>query len=230
MDPTEGGATQRQRPVRPDGPERGQVSRSVNAGYLQQRLDLRREVEGVADEAIEQRADTHAVAAEHQSLAAPVVEREGILAVESGKTLWPPLFIEVHQHFAIRAGAEAMAAGDQALAQLDMIEDLTVGDDPDSLVLVRERLASALHIYDREASVPEMRFRPVIHAGALWATVMQGVKHGQECRRVSRAVEPTCYATHPRDPLWSTARSQLYQEAPRCPASEHAIAYGASRT
>src|SRR5581483_8233723 len=137
-----------------------------NFGHLEQRLDLGGEVERVADEGIVERADAKTVAAKHEALVVAIPEREGILAVEAREAFGAVLFVKVDEHLAVGASAEAMSLGDQFLAQLDVVEDLAVGDDPDRFVLVRQRLKTTSHVNDRETCVAEMYPLSFVEASA----------------------------------------------------------------
>jgi hypothetical protein len=57
-----------------------------------------------------------------------------------------------------------MAERDELVAQLDVIEDLTVEDDPEIVRLVGEGLLAGGQIDDREAGVGEPRVRVTVEA------------------------------------------------------------------
>src|SRR5574341_562257 len=49
-------------------------------------------------------------------------------------------------------GIELVAAGDQVFAQIVMVVDFAIEDDPDRTVLVRDRLVAAGDVNDRKAA------------------------------------------------------------------------------
>ena len=61
------------------------------------------------------------------------------------------LLVEVRQHFGVRHGPQPMAAFDQLLSELEVVEDLAVEEALDASVLVRERLIPGREIDDRGA-------------------------------------------------------------------------------
>src|SRR3712207_7372061 len=49
-------------------------------------------------------------------------------SIDAGRA---PILVEVDDHLRVGAGTEAVPAGEQLLAQLDVVEDLAVADHPD---------------------------------------------------------------------------------------------------
>ena len=79
----------------------------------------------------------------------PVEHSERELAVEPLDHPLPPVFVAVDEHLGVRPRRENVPGGEQLLAQLEVVEDLAVLDDPDGGVLVVDRLVAALHVDDR---------------------------------------------------------------------------------
>ena len=74
-------------------------------------------------------------------------------------------------------GREAMALAQQLGAQLPIVVDLAVADDPLAAVLVGDRLMAAVEIDDRQATLAEDRARADMDAlivGAAMADRIQG--------------------------------------------------------
>jgi hypothetical protein len=67
------------------------------------------------------------------------------------------LFIQVHQHFGVGPATKLMTATAQAVAQLLVVVDLAVEDDPDGLILVRHRLsAGARQVEERKPAMNQL--------------------------------------------------------------------------
>ncbi len=87
--------TWRQCPEHPYGSQVQRIGLWCYFGYLKEGLHLGGEVEPVADEGIEEWADPHAVATEHEAVLPAVIEDEGILPVEELERLRPTILIEM---------------------------------------------------------------------------------------------------------------------------------------
>ena len=109
--------------------------------------------------------------------AAQVGDREGEHAVELLDAGVAVLFVGVDDGFGVGLGAEAMAAGLELAAELAMVVDLAVEDDPDRAVFVGHRLLAAGPVDDRQAPVTEARPRGVKVAAAIGSAMVQPVGH-----------------------------------------------------
>ena len=88
-------------------------------------------------ERVVERPHAHAVARQHQALAARVPDREGEVAVEVSTQSGPLLLVEVEDDLGVGVGLESDGrAAISSRAQLDVVEDLAVEGDPDGAVLV----------------------------------------------------------------------------------------------
>ena len=97
-----------------------------------------------------------------------------------------------------RVGAEAVAARDQLAAQLDVVVDLAVEDDPDALVFVGERLAPAGEIDDAESGGDRGRPGAQVIAVIVGAAVRDQLGHAEDLRAIDRGclVHATGNAAH----------------------------------
>ena len=69
----------------------------------------------------------------------------------------PELLVHVHKNFGVGLGVEAMPPRFKIRTQLGVVEDLPVEHDPDSFVLVVDRLVPAAQIDDAQPGVGETR-------------------------------------------------------------------------
>ena len=154
-----------------------------------ERLQLAREEQAAAVLAYVERPDAVGIAREHEMPGSRIPERDRPLPVEALEGGGAPLLPRVDDDFGVAAGAEAVAERFELGAQLDVVEDLAVEDDPERLVLVGERLLPAGQIDDRQ---PGMRQAgPVVAIGAelVRAAVPERARHvGQ--RLPGRAGKP----------------------------------------
>src|SRR5690606_1103943 len=102
-----------------------------------------------------ERQDSRTVTHQQQALAISVPERERELAVQLLDEAIAELLVQMDDDLGIGARIEAVPLGFERAAQLDVIEDFAVVDDPDRLVLVVDRLRAAFEIDDAEPGVAE---------------------------------------------------------------------------
>ena len=107
---------------------------------LQQRLDFGGEYKRGTVPEVVKRLDAETVAGAEQSLRTLIPYREGKHTAELIETGRPIFFVSVHHHFGIGAGAVAVASLFERGAQIGMVEDFAVVDDPDVAGLVGERV------------------------------------------------------------------------------------------
>src|SRR5262245_11747595 len=88
--------------------------------------------------------------------------------------------------FGIGAGAKAMAEAFELLAQLAVVVDLAVQDDPALAVLVRQGLMAGLEIDDREPAEPESEGAVQVDAVVVGAAMADARRHRFEPRTVGR--------------------------------------------
>src|SRR5215468_7801386 len=103
-----------------------------------------------------------------------------------------------------------MAAREQQAAQLAVVVDLPVEDDPDRAVFVRDRLASSGQINDREAAHAHRDARLDVMTFTVRPAVLDHATHPRDqiarARRVPHQFRPT-YSDNATHNIWrSTAR------------------------
>jgi hypothetical protein len=104
---------------------------------------------------VEQRTNAETVAAENQTPARGVVERERELAVDAVDEINPVFLVQVWEHFGIAARRKTVALPRQARAEISVVEDFAIADADDGPLLVEEWLASRSLIDDRKAPKAE---------------------------------------------------------------------------
>ena len=179
-------------------------------GVLEQCLDLAAEEQPAAPgrACVVERLDAEVVAVQHELAAAPVLigaaqigHGEGPHAIEARGAGGAPLLVGVDDDLGVTVRAEDVAGGLELGAQLAVVVDLAVVDEPDGLVLVGDRLVSALAVDDAQAAVAEADGRRLEGAGVIGAAVHDGGGHTPEKLPVGRAGEAED-AAHKRKLSW----------------------------
>ena len=140
-------------------------------------LDLACEPQPAGVFAKVQGSDAESVAREGQDLVAGVPDRQRKLAVEAGETVVAPLFVGMNDDLRVASGAKAMTAGTEVGAKLEVVEDLTVEDDPDAVVLVGHGLLTGAQIDDRQPGVPKCRDPVPVQAELVRPSMLDGPDH-----------------------------------------------------
>jgi hypothetical protein len=110
--------------------ERRFVERRGNGGMLEQRLDFRSEGEQAPVPVIIERLDAQAIARAEQSAPAAVPDGEGEHASELVEAAGAALLVGVQDGLGVGARAVAMARPFERRAQIGMVVDFAVIDDP----------------------------------------------------------------------------------------------------
>ncbi len=108
-----------------------------------------------------------------------------------------------------------MPAPDQVVTQLNMVEDLAIGNDPNGFIFVCKWLAPAVHIHDGEPRVSQVDSRAAIRAYAFGAAMVQHIEHRSQCLRVSSPVEPASNPAHSPTSLPLIPTSPQHISSPR---------------
>ena len=133
------------------------VGLGADQAALEDRLDLRSEQQPVAGRRPVERLDAEAIAHEQQPAARRVPDREREHAAQVLDAAVAPLFVGVDDGLGVRPGAIAMAGASRLAADLGVVVDLAVEDDPDRAVFVRR--AAAARRRDRRCSAADGRGR-----------------------------------------------------------------------
>src|SRR5262249_59766963 len=115
----------------------------------EQALELRAPQQPPAQLGDVERLDAGAIAREYETPAARVPEGEREHPVETLDGAHPLLFVEMRDHFHVRARAEMMATCGELRRQPRGVVYLPVADHLDGPVLVAQRLVSAGYVDDR---------------------------------------------------------------------------------
>jgi hypothetical protein len=158
-------------PLVEEPPHGALVQPALQPRVQEQRLDLARERQLVAEVEVVQRLDAQLVAREEQALARVVPHRDRKNAIQALDERVAPRLVRVHQHFGVAARAEAVALLLQFRAEVEVVVDLAVERDPAGLVLVRDGLVAPSHVHDGQAAVAERgeveRFDPLVIGAAV---------------------------------------------------------------
>src|ERR1039458_1974584 len=80
-------------------------------------------------------------------------------------------------HLSVGLGFENMPLAQEESAQLTKVVDFSVENDPDSAILIRERLVATAKIDDREPHVTESHLRRQVHPLIIRASMAYGIHH-----------------------------------------------------
>src|ERR671913_314111 len=95
---------------------------------------------------------TDAIAGEKQFLRSFVPDREGKHAAQVFRTVNAILIVSVNDRFRIAVGVKGVTKLFQLLAQLEIVVDLAVEDDPGAAIVIVDRLLPALPIDNCETA------------------------------------------------------------------------------
>ena len=143
-----------------------------------QRLALRREAQLLAQARVEERLDAEAVAGQQQRARAAVPGGEGEHPPQPREHLRAVAAEELEQHLGVAGSAQLEAVGLELGAQLAVVVDLAVEDDPAGAVVRRHRLVARRRgVDDRQAPRAQRDVVVRQHALAVGAAV------GEQARR-----------------------------------------------
>jgi hypothetical protein len=128
----------------------------------------------------------HAVAGEHEAVGARVPDREAEHALELVHEVGSVLLVEVRQHLGVAAGAEAVPARREAIAQCPVVVDLAVADRDHVAGLVGERLRASGDVDDRETPAAERGVADGARSVAVGSTMGERSAHRRRHRVPSR--------------------------------------------
>ena len=157
-------------------------------------LYFAREVQAPPVLAQVQRADSGAVARQHEATCLRVPERQRPLAVHPLEAGVAPDAVRLQNDFRVAARAKTAAARAQFLAQLEVVENLAVEDDPGPLAIIRHRLLPARDVDDGQPRVRQAGPLVAVHAELIRTAVPKGVRHPEQ-----RVASRRCRARGQRD-------------------------------
>src|SRR5262249_21775909 len=115
---------------------------------------------------VEERLLAHPVPRQHQPLQSIVPEGEGKHAAQPLWRITPVLFIRVYDDLCIASSIKGVAERFELAAQLPVVVDFSVEDNPYSLILIVNRLIPCNEIDHRQPSDSQSnRRRPLLMAG-----------------------------------------------------------------
>src|SRR6185369_10439411 len=148
---------------------------------------------------IQQRLLADAIAREKQLLRALVPDREGKHATQVVRTISAKLIVRVHNRFGVAVGVESVAQLLEFFAQLEIVVDLAVEDDPRAAILIVDGLLSALEVNDGQAAHRQTNGAVHVETVFIRAAMTDSFIHPPQQLLVNRlAVVPndSCDSTH----------------------------------
>src|SRR5579863_1280641 len=116
-------------------------------------LNLRSKDEGAPNRGVEQRPHTEAIAGEEKFALSRIPYRKGPLPIHPPDAVLAFVLVQTENHFGIRLSCELMAGAEQFVAQLYVVEDLSVKGYPDRFVWITHGLLPGSDVDDAEAGV-----------------------------------------------------------------------------
>ena len=129
-----------------------------------------------------ERLDAHPVAREQQPPAARVPDCEREHAAEVIDAGIAPLLVGMDDGFGVATRPVAMTGGFELRADVGVVVDLAVEDDPDRPVFVRQRLMAGCHIDDAQPAMGQTGEVVDVDAGFVRATMPDDVPHRTQPR------------------------------------------------
>ena len=148
---------------------------------------------------IEEGADAHAVTGKEQLLLACIPNGHTELTIKIIQHLGAFFFVEVQEDFGICVGIELVSASFQVGTKFNVIEDLSVVNDPQGLVFIVDRLITTGKVDDAEAC--RCKASDIVHVNAegIRAAMADQAKHATEetfVRALAAKIDYSCYSTH----------------------------------
>src|SRR6185312_2799554 len=128
---------------------------NVDQAALENRLDLRSEEEPVAGLRPVERLDAEPIACEEQALPCGIPDGKCEHAAKVIDRRCTPLLVRMHDRFGIGTSRVSMAGRFEACANVAVVIDFAVEDDPDRLIFIRQRLMPGGEINDAQPAMTE---------------------------------------------------------------------------
>ena len=132
----------------------------------------------------EERADAEPVARQKEAAVPHVPDGDRELAVEAGQAVGSVLLVRVQDDLGVGGGAEPVPSGLQVQSQLRVVEHLTVEDDPQGLVFVRDGLLAGAQVDDAQAGIAEPDVVVEVDAELVGSAMADRPEHRAEGRFV----------------------------------------------
>src|ERR1035441_10871341 len=130
--------------------QRATVELGRDSGIGEHGLDLRAEKKHAPVPSVVEGLDAETISRSEKHTLATIPDCKGKHAAQMLDAIAAIFLIEVDDGFGIAVGAIAVSAGLKRGAQLGMVVDFSVEDDPNILVLVGERLVPGLDVNDAQ--------------------------------------------------------------------------------
>src|SRR5687768_9947737 len=161
-----------------------------HARQLQDRLQLGGEHELVPAIGVVQGLDAEAIAGKKQLLPPLVPDGKREHPAEPIDTASAEIFVEVNDGFGVAAGLEHVATTLEIAAQLAVVVDLPVEDNPDGPVFVGDRLMAAREVDDAQPAHAERHAVTEIHPLVVRTAVHDRGAHAADVRLRYRSSIP----------------------------------------
>src|SRR2546425_9607313 len=172
---------------------------ATDAGMFQQGSELGTENQLSVELRVQKRLFSHAIARQEKRFGAFIPNRKRKHPAQVLWTIGAPLVVGVNDSFRIAVGIELVAELFELLAQLAIVVDLAVENNPGGAVLIMNRLLSVREIDDREP--PHRQSHPIaeIETVIVRTTMTNRLVHAREQLTINRSavfVNYSCNATH----------------------------------
>ena len=175
----------------------------------EQRLDFRAEREALRLRDVEERLLTKVIARCEQPLLARIPECESEHAAQVLEQTIAVRFVQADDHFAIAHRHESMAVRLELLAQLQVVVDLAVANQPDRALGIAQRLPPALQVDDRESPVSEHGAALPMDALAVRTAMRKSAQHRGDVRALGiERPDDARDAAHQRSPVIRAPRAE----------------------
>src|SRR5437667_8574602 len=153
---------------------------ATDSRMLQQGIELGSENQLSVELRVEERLLSHAIASQEKRFRAFIPNRKRKHPAQVLWTIGSPLVVGVNDSFSIAVGIELVAELFELLAQLAIVVDLAVENNPCRAVLIMNRLLSVGEIDNREASHRQSDAVAEIEPVVVRTTMMNRFVHARE--------------------------------------------------
>ena len=133
--------------------ERDGVDLQIDDGMDRESFDLRAKDKYPSLQTIKQWPNAQSISRDEEFLLYGIPDRDGELAIEALQTTWSLLLVEVQKYFRIAMCLEVVPVILEFEPQLAVVEDLTIVDNPETLVFGRNGLLTGREIDNAQPRV-----------------------------------------------------------------------------